>query len=66
MEATYKGSKVTITYEPHNFDRLYSPDGRLHLIPCSAGCGRVEWVAPLVESVMCETCANNRDNGEDN
>jgi hypothetical protein len=61
MEANYKNShEVVIRYSPHNFDRLYSPDGKQHLLPCEGGCGRAVWVQPLTESVMCETCYANR------
>ena len=57
MTATQTTNAITITYEPGNLDRLYSPDGKHHLLLCDV-CQRPEWVAPLVDAVICETCAN--------
>jgi hypothetical protein len=60
MEAiNSKSGEVVIRYNPHNFDRLYSPDGKLHLLPCEGDCGRAVWVQPLTESVLCEDCHAN-------
>jgi len=59
MEAKHNGGAVVIRYEPHNFDRLYSPDGKQHLLPCEGDCGRAVWVSPVTDAVICETCYAN-------
>ena len=59
MKITTNGRFIAITYEPWNFDRLYSPDGKLHLLPCDC-CERPEWVEPNVDVVICTACAESR------
>jgi hypothetical protein len=56
MTTTMHGETITISYQPWNFDRLYSPDGRLHLLLCG-DCHRPEWVEPNVDAVTCAACA---------
>lgn len=52
---------VTIVYNPFESNKLYSPDGSKHLLPCET-CGNVQWVSIGTVSVICDSCANNRDN----
>ena len=64
MTTTMDRKSITITYEPWNFDRLYSPDGRHHLLLCE-DCKQPEWVEPNVDSVVCEACYNARQRDEE-
>jgi hypothetical protein len=57
MKGEVKGSKITLTFEPWNFDRLYSPDGKQHLLLCD-DCKTPQWVDTLVDAVVCSGCAN--------
>ena len=59
MKITTNRRSITITYHPWNFDRLYSPDGELHLLLCDC-CERPEWVKPNVDVVVCTACAEFR------
>ena len=60
MTTKKNGETITLAYEPWNFDRLYSPDGRHHLLLCDV-CGTPEWVEPLTEAFVCSACANAKD-----
>jgi hypothetical protein len=55
-----KNGEITITYNPHTSEKLYSPDGTLHLLACD-DCGRLEWVSTNVVAVVCDPCANSKD-----
>ena len=56
MQATWNGHRATVVWEPGNGDRLLSPDGQQHLVPCSGNCGRATWEGHLVEAVTCPAC----------
>lgn len=38
-------------------DKLYSPDGSQHCLPCEL-CGLPQWAHLLTVSVVCQQCAN--------
>ena len=60
MTTKKSGATITLTFTPWGFDRLYSPDGRHHLLLCDV-CGVPEWVTPVTEAFVCDACANARD-----
>lgn len=47
---------VTIIYNPFHGDKLYTDNGRKHLLPCER-CGNVVSVSLPTCSVICEDCA---------
>lgn len=40
-----------------DYDKLYSPDGLQHCLPCET-CGQPQWVGLLTVSVLCDRCAD--------
>lgn len=48
--------RVILVYEPENADKLTSPCGQYHYLPCEKQCGTGVWVDLLVVSTLCRTC----------
>lgn len=44
-------------------DKLYSPDGAQHCLPCE-DCGDPQWVSLLTVSVICPLCAPPLDDSD--
>ena len=58
MESTFdKTGTITLTWNLQT-DKLYSPDGTKHCLPCEI-CGKPEWVGLSTVSVMCQPCADS-------
>jgi hypothetical protein len=64
MTTNITNQTITVTYRPWSGDKLYSPDGRAHLLPCET-CGAPEWVSPAIQAVTCAACANGEPEGCD-
>lgn len=43
-----------------DYNKLYSPDGTQHCLPCEY-CGNPQWVSLPTVSVVCEYCATERE-----
>ena len=43
-------------------EKLYSPDGTQHCLPCDR-CGQPQWVSLLTVSVLCDRCVADADLG---
>ncbi len=59
MKGTYDSShQIVIRYQPENGDKLMSPDGTKHFLPCeNKMCGEMHWVAVNVVSFFCDACS---------
>lgn len=53
---------MTITWDA-NYERLLSPDGTVHLLPCEK-CGKPEWHALNVVTFICDPCTKKFWEGE--